>query len=143
MPWLYDTKTGLVEHQNEAEYLLDQPGNLLGSGLVNLGIPDSDTSAQAMAAAQAYVKAHPGSAAPTTSTSTANQNADNYVASNIPGGSDVVAVTGFLGALSSANTWIRVAKVVVGGVLIMVGAAHLIGADKAVKEVARKVPVIP
>lgn len=50
---------------------------------------------------------------------------------------------GFLQALGSANTWIRVGKVVIGGVLIIVGAAHLTGAGGAVKEIASKVPVIP
>lgn len=47
----------------------------------------------------------------------------------------------FLAALTSANTWIRVAKVVVGGVLLIVGLVHITGADNAVATAARKVPL--
>ena len=47
----------------------------------------------------------------------------------------------FFGALGQANTWIRVAKVIVGGVLLIVGLVHITGADNAVASVARKVPL--
>jgi hypothetical protein len=137
MPWLYDTHTGLVEHQNEAEYLLDQPGNALGSGLVNLGIPDSDTMAQAVAASQAYVKAH-GGTTPTTSNATANKNAESTIEGAIPGLSQV---GDFFDALTQRNTWIRVAKILVGGVLVIIGLAHISGAGNAVATVAKKVPL--
>lgn len=52
-------------------------------------------------------------------------------------------IAGFFGDLTQASTWIRVAKVIVGGVLLIVGAARLAGADKAVKQIASKVPVVP
>lgn len=56
-------------------------------------------------------------------------------ASILPGWADPLA--SFLGALDSANTWIRVAKVIVGGALVIVGLAKLTGvggiAAKAVK----------
>lgn len=38
----------------------------------------------------------------------------------------------FLAALTSQTLWIRVAKVVIGGALLIVGVAKLTGADKAV-----------
>jgi hypothetical protein len=44
----------------------------------------------------------------------------------------------FLSALSSANLWIRVAKVGIGGTLLIVGLAKLTGADQAVGGVAAK-----
>lgn len=50
-------------------------------------------------------------------------------------------LTGFLAALTSANTWIRVSKVVVGGVLLIVGLVHITGADGAVASAAKKVPL--
>ena len=56
----------------------------------------------------------------------------------IPGLSQIGS---FFGALTSANTWIRVAKVIVGGVLLIVGLVHITGADNAVASIARKVPV--
>jgi len=55
--------------------------------------------------------------------------------------SDAAAVTDFLGKLSSPNTWIRVAKILVGGALLIIGLAHATGADNTVASVARKVPL--
>lgn len=49
---------------------------------------------------------------------------------------------GILGALTSKNTWIRVAKVVIGGALLIIGLAHITGADNVIANTARKVPVI-
>lgn len=46
-----------------------------------------------------------------------------------------------LGALTSAALWIRVAKVIVGGTLLIVGLAHMTGADSAVAAAARTVPL--
>ncbi len=51
------------------------------------------------------------------------------------------AIGGFFSALGEANTWIRVAKVVVGGALLIIGLVHITGADNAVASIARKVPV--
>lgn len=144
MPWLYDTKTGEVAFQNTAEADLQEATNLFGPAIgqgevVNLGIPDSDTLAQAITAAQAYAKAHPGSATPTANSSTTG---DATAEQDIPGASDVVAVTSFLGDLTSANLWVRVAKVIIGGVLIIVGAANLVGADKVVHKAAKAAPLL-
>ena len=47
-------------------------------------------------------------------------------------GSWETSLTGLLGDLTSASLWVRVAKVVVGGTLLIVGVAKLTGADKAV-----------
>ena len=50
----------------------------------------------------------------------------------------------FFSRLSEANTWIRLAKIVIGTGLIVVGVAHLVGAGKIVEDVAGSVPpVIP
>lgn len=46
-----------------------------------------------------------------------------------------------LGALTSATLWIRVAKVVVGGALLIIGVAHMTGASNAVAQAARKAPL--
>jgi hypothetical protein len=140
MPWLYNTHTGDVEHQNEAEWLLDEPEASL-VGLVNLNIPDSDTTAQAVAAAQAYVKAH-GGTTPTTSTAQANANANSTVESGITNAIPGLAQLGdFFSALSQKNTWIRVGKVLIGATLIIVGLSHMTGASNAVSTVARKAPL--
>lgn len=56
----------------------------------------------------------------------------------IPG---LVQIGDFFGALTSANTWIRAAKVIVGGTLLIIGIAHMTGSDQAVAQVARKVPL--
>jgi hypothetical protein len=53
--------------------------------------------------------------------------------------------TGSLGslisALTSSNTWIRVVKVVIGGVLLIVGLVHITGVSGTAADAARKVPL--
>lgn len=46
------------------------------------------------------------------------------------------ALQQFLSELSSANLWIRVAKVAIGGTILLVGLAKLTGADQAIGGVA-------
>jgi hypothetical protein len=53
------------------------------------------------------------------------------------------AVFQFLGQLSNANLWVRVAKVIVGGALVIVGAAKLTGADKQVAMLGKAVAKAP
>lgn len=48
----------------------------------------------------------------------------------------------FLGDITSKNLWIRVGKVVIGGALLLIGMAHITGANNGVAKAARKVPVI-
>ena len=55
--------------------------------------------------------------------------------------SGVDAIGAFFNSLGEAATWIRVAKVLVGGVLLLIGLAHMTGADNAVASAARKVPL--
>jgi hypothetical protein len=51
------------------------------------------------------------------------------------------AIGDFFSRLTDANTWIRVGKVIVGGVLLIVGLAHITGVSGAVADTARRVPV--
>jgi hypothetical protein len=46
------------------------------------------------------------------------------------------AIEGFFQAFTDANTWIRVAKVVIGGAILLTGLSKLTGADKAIGGVA-------
>ena len=57
---------------------------------------------------------------------------------DIPGLNAITSVTGFLSALGNLNLWIRVAKVVAGGVILAIGLAKLTGADKTIGGVAAK-----
>ena len=50
-------------------------------------------------------------------------------------------LTGLLANLTTAALWIRVAKIVVGGALLLIGVAHMTGASNAVASAARKVPL--
>jgi hypothetical protein len=61
--------------------------------------------------------------------------ASSAAAGAIPG------LSAFFSALTQSSTWIRVAKVVIGGTLLIVGIAHITGAGGAVATAARKVPV--
>jgi len=53
----------------------------------------------------------------------------------------LTAIADFFGALSQANTWIRVAEVVLGVVLLGVGLAHLTGTSNAISKVVGATPV--
>lgn len=56
--------------------------------------------------------------------------------------SGLAAIGDFITTLETAATWERVAKVVLGAALILVGMAKLTGATGAIKSAAGKVPVI-
>jgi hypothetical protein len=47
----------------------------------------------------------------------------------------------FFHDLANANTWIRVAKVIAGGMLLIIGLAHITGASNAIASTARKAPL--
>jgi hypothetical protein len=51
------------------------------------------------------------------------------------------AIGAFFNNLGLASTWIRVAKVVIGGTLVVIGIAHMTGASNAIASTARKVPL--
>jgi hypothetical protein len=55
--------------------------------------------------------------------------------------SGVDAIGAFFNKLGEANTWIRVGKVIIGGLLLVVGLVHITGADNAIASAARKVPL--
>ena len=50
-------------------------------------------------------------------------------------------LSSFLSALTASATWVRVAKVIVGGGLVLIGVAHMTGASDAVSTAARRVPL--
>jgi hypothetical protein len=131
--WYYNTESGELTNGNNLENL---GNNLLGGlGWHELNIPGSDTQAQAAAAA---VKEFPAGKAPTTSLTTGAANeAQNYT------GSVLGTLAGFLGVknISGKNLLVRGAKIVIGGLLFVIGLVHITGADNAVASVARKVPV--
>jgi hypothetical protein len=51
------------------------------------------------------------------------------------------AIGAFFNTLTQSNTWVRVAKVIVGGALLIAGIAHITGASGQIMDVARKVPL--
>ena len=53
----------------------------------------------------------------------------------------VNAIGAFFNDLGNSNTWIRVAKVVIGGLLLVIGIVHITGISGAAADVARKVPL--
>lgn len=91
------------------------------------------------AAAESYSKSLGGSGSTTPAAKLGGQTALN-VGSQAAAGA-IPGVSGFFTALGQSNTWIRVAKVIVGGVMLIVGLAHISGAGNALAETARKVPL--
>lgn len=74
-----------------------------------------------------------------TATSSTPQNPTTAAAGNaIPG---LTQIGDAFGTLTQANTWIRAAKILAGGALLVIGIAHMTGATDAVSTAARKVPV--
>jgi hypothetical protein len=89
------------------------------------------TQAKANAAIPAIQKAHPAPGEVQQVTGGGQQNAANGA------GISLANVETFFADLASQGTWIRVAKVVVGSVMIIVGLLKITGADKAVTTAAK------
>lgn len=63
---------------------------------------------------------------------------------SIPNPLDALKSIGdFFGRLTEASTWIRIGKVLVGGALLLIGLAHITGADNQIANAARNVKVLP
>lgn len=101
----------------------------------------------AITPAQAYTAWAAGSAIAGGATATGNAlgavvNKGLPAAANaVPKVPGISTVSGLISALTSANTWIRVVKVVIGGVLLIVGLVHMTGVGGAAAGLARKVPL--
>lgn len=61
--------------------------------------------------------------------------AANAAVTGSPLGSAITSVEGFVSAFGNKNLWIRVAKVVVGGSILIVGVAKLTGFEKEARKV--------
>ena len=59
-------------------------------------------------------------------------------AASLGNATGINAIGDFARALGQSGTWVRVAKVAIGGVLIVVGLAKLTGAGKAIEDVVVK-----
>lgn len=97
------------------------------------------------AAAQAYAKQVNGVTALSSDPITAAEQAAQGKTSNAAGATvtpdPLTSIASFVGNLGQPATWIRVAKVIVGGALLLIGIAHMSGASSAVAQAARKVPL--
>jgi hypothetical protein len=93
------------------------------------------TQAAANAAISAIQKANP---APGVLGQVAKDNSSNPLGAAANAASDISSSVGFLSTLGEANTWIRIAKVVAGGMILIVGLLKLTGADKAIGGAAAK-----
>lgn len=127
--WYYDTESGELSRSTAAL----AEGNLLigAGGWHELNISGSATQAEAEAEAK---KEFPNGKAPTTSITKGLENTGGI-------GTGLAGVYQVVTNLGNPNTWVRVAKVIVGGALLLIGLAHMTGADNAVASAARKVPV--
>lgn len=93
------------------------------------------SQAAAQAAIPAITKANP---APGVLGQVAKDNSSNPLGAAANAATDISSTVGFLSTLGEANTWIRVAKVVAGGLILIVGLLKLTGADKAIGGAAAK-----
>lgn len=138
MSWFYNSHSGELTSASGLDAVAYQAALHTGTGWHELNIPASDTEAQAAAAAVAEV---PGGAKPTTSVAAGTVNAAGTVASAATGSLGTLA--GFLGVgkISGTNLVIRGAKIIIGGLLLIIGLVHITGAGGAAASVARKVPL--
>jgi hypothetical protein len=131
--WYYNTETGQLTQGNNLENL---GNNLVGGlGWHELNIPGNASQAQAAAEAE---KEFPKGKKPTTAGITPARVAGTAVSqagASIPG---LSSVTGFLSALTEGNLWIRVVKIIAGGVILFIGLAHLTGFDNTVGGITKK-----
>lgn len=88
-----------------------------------------------------------GAAATATGTATgqaaqgATTGADEY-AKSLSNPLDALAAIGdFFARLTDSSTWIRVGKVVIGGLLLVIGIVHITGAAGGTADTLRKVPL--
>jgi len=88
--------------------------------------------------AEAHTAANPQQQSPNPLNDAANAAQNSTLASNPLG-----TLAGFLGvgSISGTNLVIRAVKIIIGGVLLIIGLVHITGADNAVASIARKVPV--
>jgi hypothetical protein len=132
--WYYNTESGELTHSASGlsgfftTLGFESEQAFGGAGWHELNIPGTDTEAQAAAAA---VKEFPGGKAPTTSVAKGTEN-------TVPAVSDATGINNFLSALGSASLWIRVAKVAVGGAVLITGLVKLTGIDKTAGGIAAK-----
>lgn len=129
--WYYNTESGELTNGNNLENL----GNNIfgGLGWHELNISGSATEAQAAAEAK---KEFPTGKAPTTSITSGVSNQVSEEVS-VPGLSQIGA---FFSSLVQANTWERIAEVLLGTILIAVGIAHMTKIVPAATAIASKVP---
>jgi hypothetical protein len=123
-----DTYT-LVEATTQAQY--DQ--------YHSLGYPEFNTQA----AAQSFINTRnnsltlsPNPASAAVQAATGNDTAAGQSKGIL--GDITAGITGF----SGTNFVLRAVKVIIGGVLLLIGLAHITGADNQIMNAARKVPVV-
>jgi hypothetical protein len=120
----------VVEATTSAQYAQYQSEKYAGP-YATKALAQADASARGQAAADPA-----GAFSPSNIASTASSAADD-----IPGVKDaeqaVGSVEDFLGGLTSANLWIRVAKVAIGSMILIVGLVHLTGLNTKVSGVTK------
>lgn len=100
--------------------------NIFQATFVNAAIDDAN-NARDVASAPGNAAKAAGKAATSAAKSAAN----------------ATGVAGFLGGLTSANLWIRVGKVIIGGALILIGVAKMTNVDnKVAKSVVKAAPLL-
>lgn len=71
----------------------------------------------------------------------------NFGLPQVPQVTDPLAFLGEIGdfftRLTQLNTWIRIGKILLGGALVLIGLAHMTGAENKVMDAARNVKVLP
>ena len=122
--------------------------NLTITGGVTVGQYNSNGSTSVLGSVDISTGGTSSTAAPVGSSEPSNptgaiQAEGGNVAPSITNPLDFLGEIGdFFNALTQKNTWIRIAKVVIGGSLLIIGIAHMTGAEDVVSRTARKVPII-
>lgn len=129
--WYYNTESGQLTNASQA--LGEFQSGI--AGWHELNIPGSDTGVQAVAEAKKeFPKGKTPSYSPVTPAKAA-QTAASEAGAALPGWTN--GLTSLLADITSEATWLRVAKVIVGSVMIIVGLAKITGADKAATTAAK------
>lgn len=144
--WYYNTESGQLTKGNNLENL---GNNLLGGlGWHELNIPGNATEAQAAAEAK---REFPKGTPPTTAGITpkrvidnaANQASGNNAGSQGAGPFGTLAEFLGVGHVSGSNLAVRIAKVVIGGTLLIIGLSRMTGVSNAVTKAVENTKVVP
>lgn len=135
--WWFNTKTGDFFAQ-DGSHSLEGLSSSTFQFWTDLGIPSTETFAQAQAVARLKFPGSPTTGKNLTSQGVSTPSSGNKSFTPLAG---LDAIGSFFNKLGDPNTWIRVSEFIIGALLIISGALQLSGKSGDLKDIAKLTPV--